>query len=506
MRGINLIVIAFILVVLSLPTSSASLILGNAENFTIFGQSSAGITAATPVGTIITGNIGTSYVGAAIPQISCTEVSGNIYILSTASYSGGHDSNVSCLIVNDTIVSNAASDMLTAFTYYSGVSVPNYAARINELGAGTLTGLDLAPGVYKWTTPVSITGDITLNGTDTTNGTQWIFQVGDDATDTFTVSGDVLLSNGAIPENIVWATKGQATLNSVNFNGTIIGDTGIALDTGTVVNGRILATTLASMTGSASSVYFPLVLDTTIPVITMLGSSPVTLEVGSTYTDAGATALDNIDGNITASIVTVNPVNNAIVGNYTITYNVNDTAGNPAVEVTRTVSVVDTTEPIITLIGSADINIAFGSTYIDDGATAMDNYDGSITSSIVVVNPVDTNIASTYIITYNVVDLNGNVANQVIRNVSVAVAGALSSPRTGGSSGSGASGITPTPVGLLPGAFVSIPLVPGGGLDSTTLAVVIGLLALIGYLYSTSAMASKPISKSRPKPKSTKRK
>jgi len=255
-KNITTVLMALLILGLATGVASAALDLGTAGNFTIFGQSSAGITADTPDGTIITGNIGTSYVGAAIPQISCTEVSGNIYILSTASYSGGHDANVSCRIVSDTIVPNAVADMGTAFTYYSGNSVPNYAARVNELGAGTLTGLTLAPGVYKWTTPVTITGDITLDGTDNTNGTQWIFQVGDDATDTFTVQTGkkIILTNGADPENIVWTTKGQATLQSAQFNGTILGDTGITINSGTVVKGRILAKTLASLTGTANTV------------------------------------------------------------------------------------------------------------------------------------------------------------------------------------------------------------------------------------------------------------
>ena len=62
--------------------------------------------------------------------------------------------------------------------------------------------------------------------------------------------------------------------------------------------------------------------DTTLPVITLEGEATVTLEVGSTYTDVGATALDNYDGDITVNIVTVNPVDTDIVGTYTVTYNV----------------------------------------------------------------------------------------------------------------------------------------------------------------------------------------
>ncbi|MGY8863611.1 MAG: beta strand repeat-containing protein, partial [Pseudomonadales bacterium] len=58
---------------------------------------------------------------------------------------------------------------------------------------------------------------------------------------------------------------------------------------------------------------------TTMPVISLVGSATVNLELGSTYTDAGATATDNVDGTITSSIVTVNPVNVNAVGTYTVT-------------------------------------------------------------------------------------------------------------------------------------------------------------------------------------------
>jgi len=79
--------------------------------------------------------------------------------------------------------------------------------------------------------------------------------------------------------------------------------------------------------------------DTTPPVITILGNNPETITLGSSYTDAGATASDNVDGDITSNIIVVNPVNTSIVGAYIITYNVSDAAGNLATEVTRTVNV-----------------------------------------------------------------------------------------------------------------------------------------------------------------------
>ncbi|MDC3351221.1 choice-of-anchor D domain-containing protein, partial [Flavobacteriaceae bacterium] len=66
--------------------------------------------------------------------------------------------------------------------------------------------------------------------------------------------------------------------------------------------------------------YIDVIEDTTVPVITLTGEATVTIEVGSSYTDAGATALDNYDGDITSSIVTVSPVDTDVVGVYTLTY------------------------------------------------------------------------------------------------------------------------------------------------------------------------------------------
>ena len=79
--------------------------------------------------------------------------------------------------------------------------------------------------------------------------------------------------------------------------------------------------------------------DTEAPVITLSGSATVVIESGERYIDSGATATDNIDGDITRSIVVNNPVNTSTVGTYTVTYNVTDFAGNAAVQVTRSVRV-----------------------------------------------------------------------------------------------------------------------------------------------------------------------
>jgi lysophospholipase L1-like esterase len=76
-------------------------------------------------------------------------------------------------------------------------------------------------------------------------------------------------------------------------------------------------------------------------VITLNGANTVTIIQGGTYTELGATATDNVDGDITGSIVIdASAVDTSTVGSYTVTYNVSDTAGNAATEVTRTVNVI----------------------------------------------------------------------------------------------------------------------------------------------------------------------
>ena len=86
--------------------------------------------------------------------------------------------------------------------------------------------------------------------------------------------------------------------------------------------------------------------DTTAPVITVAGDAQVTLDVGSTYTDAGATAVDDRDGTITVVTTGAN-VDTSTPGTYTVTYTVGDLAGNQA-QATRTVT-VEAGGPLFTL-------------------------------------------------------------------------------------------------------------------------------------------------------------
>ena len=157
--------------------------------------------------------------------------------------------------------------------------------------------------------------------------------------------------------------------------------------------------------------------DTTPPVITLTGNATVNHEINTTYNDAGATANDNVDGDLTNNIVTVNDVNIAVLGSYYVTYNVADSKGNNAVEVVRLVNIVDTTNPVVTLNGDAVVSITQGDVYTELGATATDNSLESLTV-VIAGDTVDTNTVGDYTVTYTATDSRGN-SHQIERLVRI---------------------------------------------------------------------------------------
>jgi hypothetical protein len=81
-------------------------------------------------------------------------------------------------------------------------------------------------------------------------------------------------------------------------------------------------------------------IDYTKPVIKLAGDTPMKVAYGAVFADPGATALDNVDGDLTSKIVVTGSVYTNIIGTYRLTYKVSDAAGNPADEVSRIVNVV----------------------------------------------------------------------------------------------------------------------------------------------------------------------
>lgn len=179
--------------------------------------------------------------------------------------------------------------------------------------------------------------------------------------------------------------------------------------------------------------------DTVRPVIDITGPTSITVDYGATYVDQGATATDNVNGDITDWVVTTGlPISTTKPGTYYVRYNVSDTAGNDAYEQARIVHVSeqvvseDTTRPVITVIGDLAVTVDYGASYIDQGATAMDDVDGDITAYIVTGGlPVDTYTAGDHLVTYNVTDTAGNAAYETGRLVTVLEGSAPPPPEEG---------------------------------------------------------------------------
>lgn len=100
-----------------------------------------------------------------------------------------------------------------------------------------------------------------------------------------------------------------------------------------------------------NTIWFNFTYDGTPPVITILGDNPANAEIGSNYTDAGATASDSIYGDLTSNIITNGSINTSAIGEYKIDYTVSDPAGNTATA-TRTVNVIETS-PVVASSGSS---------------------------------------------------------------------------------------------------------------------------------------------------------
>ena len=198
------------------------------------------------------------------------------------------------------------------------------------------------------------------------------------------------------------------------------------------------------------------------PVITLIGSSTVSVAEGSVYLDLGATAQDPEDGVIAVSAT--GTVLTSATGTYAITYNAKDSEGLSALPKTRFVTVTprgtttpttnpqcsdgkdndadglidfprdpgcasaqDDSEangpvnhpPVITVLGANPFSLVLGTAYTDMGATATDTEDGNITAKIVASGLVNVGVLGTYTISYNATDSQNLSAVTATRIVTV---------------------------------------------------------------------------------------
>ncbi|OGZ01052.1 MAG: hypothetical protein A2946_00030 [Candidatus Liptonbacteria bacterium RIFCSPLOWO2_01_FULL_53_13] len=237
----TILIISFVLglsgPIAALAASPATVNLGASGNFAILAKTGVSTTGATSV----VGDIGLSPAAASyitgfaltLPAASAfstsAQVTGKVY---APGYADPTPANLTTAVL----------DMQTAYTDAMG-----RAPGVTELGAGNIGGLTLAPDVYKWGTGLTIPTDVTLSG-----GANdiWIFQVAQNLN--ISSAKKVILAGGARANNIFWVVAGQTTLGTTSvFNGNILGQTAIVLNTGATLNGRALAQTAVTLDSNA---------------------------------------------------------------------------------------------------------------------------------------------------------------------------------------------------------------------------------------------------------------
>lgn len=201
--------------------------LGAAGNYVILAQSEI-----TDVpNSAVTGNVGLSPATGAAIGIACSEVIGTTNAVDNAG-------PLPCSVVDAVGLTAAVGAAGTAYTDAQG-RAPDY----TELAAGNIGGLNLSPGTYKWSTAVSIPTTLTLTGGP---NDVWIFQIAQGLTVSSGVQ--VILVGGALPQNIYWASFGVSQLGTTSkFNGVILSQTSIVMNTGATMNGRMFAGTAVTL-------------------------------------------------------------------------------------------------------------------------------------------------------------------------------------------------------------------------------------------------------------------
>jgi hypothetical protein len=212
-----------------LAAGPAPVNLGSAAHFTIL----AGAAITTTGGGIVNGDVGASPITGAAIHLTQAQVNGTIYAVDAAGPAGS--------VIDAARLLTAKGDLTTAINDAAGRTPIPSGPFLNPgliPGSGNIGGMNLAPGLYKFTGTALITGsDVTLTGGP---DDVWIFQIADDLEVGSTVH--VILAGGAQARNIFWQVGTSATIGTFAvFKGTIIADQAITMNTTSAMDGRALA-------------------------------------------------------------------------------------------------------------------------------------------------------------------------------------------------------------------------------------------------------------------------
>jgi cytoskeletal protein CcmA (bactofilin family) len=230
--GITLFLVSFMASVVK-AESPAPVDLGTAGNYAILTKT--GVTCVPP--SAITGDIGISPIAATgITGFSLTVDSTNKFAVSSQVTGKVYASSYAA--PTPSILTTAISNMETAYTDAAG-RTPDYI----ELHTGDLSGQTLLPGVYKWSTSVLITSNVTLHG-----GVNdvFIFQIAKGISQA--AGTQIILTGGVQARNLFWQASESVSIGTgAHFEGILLAKTGIVVGANASINGRLLAQTAATL-------------------------------------------------------------------------------------------------------------------------------------------------------------------------------------------------------------------------------------------------------------------
>ncbi|MBF5041876.1 DUF3494 domain-containing protein [Aggregicoccus sp. 17bor-14] len=208
--------------------------LGTADDYAILAKTGV---SSVPDSTV-TGDIGLGPAAASyLTGFSLVADATNVFATSTQLVGRAYAANYA--VPTPSNLTTAVSNMESAYTDAASRPTPDFL----ELGTGNLGGRTLAPGLYKWTSSVTVPTDVTLSGGA---NDVWILQSTGDLT--LAANTRITLAGGALAKNIFWQIAGRATFGAgAHFEGILLCKTDVTLQTGATMNGRILSQTQVAL-------------------------------------------------------------------------------------------------------------------------------------------------------------------------------------------------------------------------------------------------------------------
>ncbi len=208
--------------------------LGTAGNYVVLAKTAI----STVPSSAVTGDVGLSPAALSfLTGFSLVADATNVF--STSPQVTGKLSAANSAVPTPVRLTTAISNMEAAYADAASRPTPDFL----ELGTGNLGGRTLAPGLYQWTSSVTVPSQVTLAGGA---NDVWIFQTSGDLS--VAVAQNVVLSGGARAANVFWQVAGQVTVGAgAHFEGIVMSKTQITLQTGATMNGRLLAQTQVAL-------------------------------------------------------------------------------------------------------------------------------------------------------------------------------------------------------------------------------------------------------------------